>query len=64
LEAIRRARDYGWAVIISHRSGETMDDFISDIAWAVGAEGIKIGSPSKPERLAKYVRLLDIQNPS
>ncbi|MCL4406168.1 MAG: phosphopyruvate hydratase [Patescibacteria group bacterium] len=64
LEAIRRCRDYGWAVIISHRSGETMDDFIADIAWAVGAEGIKIGSPSKPERLAKYVRLLDIQNPS
>jgi enolase len=64
LKAVRLARDYGWAVIISHRSGETMDDFISDIAWAVGAEGIKIGSPSQPERLAKYQRLLDIQNPS
>ena len=63
LKAIRLCRDYGWGVIISHRSGETMDDFIADIAWAVGAEGIKIGSPSQPERMAKYERLLAIQNP-
>lgn len=60
VEAVRRARDYGWKVIVSHRSGETNDDFIADFGVGVGADGIKIGAPSRGERVAKYNRLLEI----
>ncbi|MDD5710659.1 MAG: enolase C-terminal domain-like protein [Candidatus Colwellbacteria bacterium] len=60
IEAVRRARDYGWSVIVSHRSGETNDDFIADFGVGVGADGIKIGAPSRGERVAKYNRLLEI----
>ena len=58
--AVRKARDYGWSVIASHRSGETNDDFIVDFGIGVGADGIKIGAPSRGERIAKYNRLLEI----
>src|SRR5581483_8676085 len=54
LEAIRTARRYGWAVVVSHRSGETNDDFIADLAYGVGADGLKLGSPARGERVAKY----------
>lgn len=60
-EAIRIAREFGWKIIVSHRSGETMDPFIADLAVGVGAYGIKAGAHSQPERLAKYNRLLEIE---
>jgi enolase len=60
LEVISLAYANGWQIVVSHRSGETMDDFIADLAVAAGAWGIKAGAPGKPERLAKYQRILDI----
>ncbi|OGL34979.1 hypothetical protein A3F65_02215 [Candidatus Saccharibacteria bacterium RIFCSPHIGHO2_12_FULL_47_16b] len=62
LAAIKQAREYGWAVIVSHRSGETMDDFIADLAWAVMADGAKFGAPLPKERLVKYERLVAIES--
>ncbi len=61
LEAIRRAREYGWQIIVSHRGRETNDDFIADLAYGVGADGIKLGAPARGERVAKYNRLLAIE---
>ena len=46
----------------SHRSGETCDDFIADLAVAAGADYIKSGSLSRSERLSKYNRLMEIEN--
>ena len=60
-EAIRTARDAGFACVISHRSGETEDDIIADIAAASGVGQIKTGSLARSERLAKYNRLLRIE---
>ncbi|MBI2595535.1 hypothetical protein HYW46_02240 [Candidatus Daviesbacteria bacterium] len=63
-EAIRAAllaKSYGWKIIISHRSGETMDDFIADLAFGLGADGLKAGSPSQKERLVKYERVVRIE---
>ena len=60
LAAVRKARDYGWRVVVSHRSEETNDDFIADFAVGVGADGIKVGAPARGERVAKYNRLLEI----
>ena len=62
IEAAKLAKSYNWKIIVSHRSGETMDDFISDLAVGIGADFIKSGSPSQPERMAKYNRLLEIEN--
>jgi len=62
LEAVRLVKSYKWKVIVSHRSGETLDDFIADLAVGVGADFIKSGAPTKPERLVKYNRLLKIEN--
>lgn len=61
LDAVRAARKYQWAVIASHRSGETNDDFIADFAYGVGADGLKLGAPARGERIAKYNRLLEIE---
>lgn len=61
LEAIRTARDAGYRVVISHRSGETEDTFIADLAVAVNAGQIKTGSLCRSERIAKYNRLLQIE---
>jgi enolase len=47
--------------VISHRSGETCDDFVADLAIAVGAEFVKFGAPDRGERVAKYNRLLEIE---
>lgn len=55
------AREHGYAVIISHRSGETEDPFIADLAVGVGAEYLKAGSVARSERTAKYNRLLAIE---
>lgn len=60
-DAIRMARRYGWKIIVSHRSGETLDSFIADLAVGVGAYGIKVGAYTQPERAAKYERLLEIE---
>ena len=61
LDAIKLAKSYGWKIIVSHRSGETMDDFIADLAVGAGADYIKSGAPSRPERLVKYKRLVKIE---
>ncbi len=60
LDVIKIAYENNWKAVVSHRSGETMDDFIADLAYAVSAWGIKAGAPAKPERMAKYNRLLKI----
>ena len=60
LKVILVAQESGYRVIVSHRSGETNDSAISDIAVAVGAEFIKAGAPCRGERVAKYNRLSEI----
>jgi enolase len=57
LEAMRVARENNVDCIVSHRSGETMDDFVADLAYAFGCFGLKAGAPRKPERVVKYERL-------
>jgi enolase len=61
VDAIMLAKQFGWKVSVSHRSGETTDTTIADLAVAVNADYIKIGSLSRSERLAKYNRLMEIE---
>jgi enolase len=61
LDAIALAESHGYASVISHRSGETEDTTIADLAVAVNAGQIKTGAPSRSERVAKYNRLLRIE---
>jgi enolase len=61
LEAIRMASEAGYTAVISHRSGETEDTTIADLAVATGAGQIKTGAPSRSDRVAKYNRLLRIE---
>ena len=61
LDAIELARSHGYAVVISHRSGETEDTTIADLAVATGAGQIKTGAPSRTDRVAKYNQLLRIE---
>jgi enolase len=61
LEAIQIARDAGYTTVISHRSGETEDTTIADLAVGTGAGQIKTGAPSRSDRVAKYNRLLRIE---
>ena len=61
LAVIKRAQQAGWTTIISHRSGETEDTSIADLAVASTAGFIKAGAPCRTERLAKYNRLLRIE---
>ena len=61
LSAIRLAKENGYGTIISHRSGETEDSFIADLAVAVNAGQIKTGAPCRSERTAKYNRLIRIE---
>lgn len=61
LETIRLAKENGYATVISHRSGETEDTFIADLAVAVDAGQIKTGSMSRSERVAKYNQLMRIE---
>ena len=61
LDAVRVARESGFGTIISHRSGETEDTFISDLSVACGAGLIKTGAPSRSDRVAKYNQLLRIE---
>lgn len=60
VEAIKLAQTHSYKIAVSHRSGETVDDFISDLAVACGAEYIKTGSLCRSERVAKYNRLMEI----
>ena len=60
-EAVRLATTHGYSAVISHRSGETEDSFIADLAVATNAGQIKTGSLSRADRLAKYNRLLRIE---
>ncbi len=62
LETIKLAHRNGFTTVISHRSGETEDTTIADLAVAVNAGQIKTGAPSRSERVAKYNRLLRIEN--
>jgi enolase len=61
LEAIRLTQQHGWHAVISHRSGETEDTTIADLAVATNAGQIKTGAPARSERVAKYNRLLQIE---
>jgi enolase len=61
LTAAKLAKSFGWKIVVSHRSGETKDDFIADLAVGIGADFIKAGAPGPKERMAKYNRLLEIE---
>lgn len=60
LDTMKLARDNSIECVVSHRSGETSDDFIADLAYAFGAFAIKTGAPQRGERVAKYNRLWQI----
>jgi len=62
LEAVETAKKNHLKIVVSHRSGETNDDFIADFALAVEADGVKFGAPARGERVAKYNRLLKIED--
>lgn len=57
VEVTKIAKDAGWKTIMSHRSGETNDDFVADLAVGLGTDYVKFGAPAKGERVAKYNRL-------
>jgi enolase len=61
LGCIRMAQEQGWGTIVSHRSGETEDTFIADLAVATNAGQIKTGSLCRTDRVAKYNQLLRIE---
>jgi enolase len=61
LEASKLSSQAGWGVMVSHRSGETEDSFIADLACALSLGQIKSGAPARSERLAKYNRILKIE---
>ncbi len=61
IEAVNLAKSYGWKIMVSHRSGETMDNFIADLSVGVGADFIKSGAYTKDVRKVKYDRLLEIE---
>lgn len=62
IEAAKVALDGGWEVFVKHRSGETCDDFISDLAVGIGTGWIMAGAVTRGERIVKYNRLLKIEN--
>jgi enolase len=62
METIALAKETGYKTVISHRSGETGDTFIADLAVAVNADMIKTGSLSRSERVEKYNRLMEIES--
>merc|ERR1719313_3090579 len=61
IEAVNMAQKAGWGVMTSHRSGETEDSFIADLAVGLKTGQIKTGAPCRSERLAKYNQLLRIE---
>jgi enolase len=62
IDAVAATRALGWKAIASHRSGETPDTWIADIAVGLLCGYIKAGAPTKPERTAKYTRLMEIES--
>jgi enolase len=62
IDCIKLAQKHNYKIMVSHRSGETCDDFIADLAVAVSSDFIKAGSLSRGERLAKYNRLMEIES--
>ena len=62
IDVMQLAKENGYARIVSHRSGETEDTFIADLAVATNAGAIKTGAPARAERTAKYNRLLEIES--
>ncbi|BDY11775.1 phosphopyruvate hydratase [Hydrogenimonas cancrithermarum] len=62
VDAVRLCIENGWRAFLSHRSGETCDTFLADFAVAMGSGHLKTGSASRSERLAKYNRLLEIED--
>jgi enolase len=61
IEAVNMSKKAGWGVMASHRSGETEDSFIADLAVGLSTGQIKTGAPCRSERLAKYNQLLRIE---
>ncbi len=61
LAAIEMAKRAGWTAVVSHRSGETEDTTIADLAVATNAGQIKTGAPCRSDRVAKYNRLMEIE---
>ena len=61
IETVQLAYEAGWKCVASHRSGETTDDFIADLAVGIGAYGLKAGAPTQEERRVKYERLMEIE---
>ena len=61
LAVVEIARHAGLKIIVSHRSGDTNDDFIADFSVAVAADYVKFGGPARGERVTKYNRLLQIE---
>ncbi|MBN1172755.1 MAG: phosphopyruvate hydratase [Micromonosporaceae bacterium] len=61
LDTMRLCRQAGWAQMVSHRSGETEDTFIADLAVGTGCGQLKTGAPARGERVAKYNRLIEIE---
>jgi len=61
MDAAKLCFQSGWSVVVSHRSGETPDDTIADLSVALGCGQIKTGAPARGERVAKYNRLLRIE---
>lgn len=62
IEAATLAKSFGWKIIASHRSGDTGDTFIADLAFGLGCDFVKFGAPARGERTEKYNRLLEIEN--
>ncbi len=61
IRTIKLAKKNGLKVAVSHRSGETADDFIADLAVAIGADYVKFGAPARGERVCKYNRVMEIE---
>lgn len=64
IKAAKLVQENGWGLMVSHRSGETEDSFIADLAVGLNARQIKTGAPCRSERLAKYNQLLRIEEES
>ena len=62
LQAIKICKENNYSTVVSHRSGETNDSFIADLAVGTNSQFLKAGAPARGERVAKYNRLLEIEN--
>ena len=60
MQFVKEARAAGWGVVASHRSGDTEDPFIADVAYAINADFVKFGAPDRGERTSKFNRILEL----